>query len=103
MRWARAVTATFICCICTFGCATSPSQSAAQWANAHGGSLPIRSSAQARITSVSQPLIAACKGHTITVNVLATDAVTAYSLRDGHIFVTRGLMHHLSDAELQAA
>jgi predicted Zn-dependent protease len=93
----------FICCISTFGCATSPRRSTSVWVNAHGGLLPAESAAQARIASVSQPLTAACNGRTITVNVLATDAVTAYSLRDGHIFVTRGLLDHLSDAELQAA
>src|SRR4051794_29202266 len=103
MRSGRAVVVAFVLSIAMAGCATSRSGSIERWSRAYGGLLPARSDAQARIASISQPLTPACKGRAITVNILATDAVTAYSLRDGHIFVTRGLMDHLSDAELQAA
>src|SRR3954470_4778094 len=102
MRCIRAAAAMFLLSVSGLGCATSPSQSTDLWVNAHGGLLPTQTAAQARIARIATPLTAACKGRATTVNVLATDAVTAYSLRDGHIFVTRGLMDHLSDAELQA-
>jgi Zn-dependent protease with chaperone function len=87
----------------TLGCATSPRAAAELWVDNHGGVLAAKSTAQARIETVAQPLLAACRGRRISVRVLASDAVTAYSMRDGHVFVTRGLMDRLDDAELQAA
>jgi Zn-dependent protease with chaperone function len=87
--------------ILTAGCVTAP-VSPPMWIADHGGVLP-PDARQARVDAVSRPLIAACTGRTITVQVLANDAVTAYSLWDGHVFVTRGLVDHLDDAELQAA
>jgi Zn-dependent protease with chaperone function len=83
------------------GCSTSPQ--AGLWIADHGGLIPSHDSRQARLELVSQKLTAACTGRKITVQVLATNAVTAFSLRDGHVFVTKGLIDHLDDAELQAA
>jgi len=84
------------------GCASAP-QNAGLWIEDHGGIIPPHDSRQGRLDAASQKLIAACTGRKITVQVLATNVVTAYSLWDGHVFVTRGLMDHLDDAELQAA
>jgi Zn-dependent protease with chaperone function len=84
------------------GCVSAP-KPAVVWATDHGGTLPAHDLRQGRVDAVSQELIAACSGRKITVQVLATDVVTAYSLWDGHVFVTRGLVDHLDDAELQAA
>jgi Zn-dependent protease with chaperone function len=41
-------------------------------------------------------------GRKISIQVLATDAVCAFSWRDGHVFITRGLMDRLNDQELAA-
>ncbi len=84
------------------GCASAP-LSADVWIADHGGTLQSHDSRQARLDALSQKLIAGCRGRKITVQVLATDIVTANSLWDGHVFVTRGLMNHLDDAEIQAA
>jgi Zn-dependent protease with chaperone function len=84
------------------GCAAAP-QNAGLWIADHGGLLASPDLRQARVESVSAKLVGACTGRKITVQVLATNAVTAFSLRDGHIFVTKGLMDHLDDTELQAA
>src|ERR1700677_1244070 len=82
------------------GCAATP-QPAGVWIANHGGLLPAPDMRQARVNLVSQKLIAACRGRKITIQVLATDTVTAFSLWDGHVFVARGLVDHLDDAELQ--
>jgi Zn-dependent protease with chaperone function len=84
------------------GCASTPGP-AGVWIADHGGVMPSRDLRQARVDAVCQKLIAACTGRKITIQVLATNAVTAYSLWDGHVFVTRGLVDHLDDGELQAA
>lgn len=93
---------TTLTAIIASGCASMPLQSAA-FISDHGGLVSSSDAYQGRLEVVSKPLVAACTGRKITVGVLATKAVTAYSLWDGHIFVTRGLMDHLNDAELQAA
>jgi predicted Zn-dependent protease len=94
------LTATILAML-TAGCVSAPI-SAPMWIADHGGVLP-GDARQARVNAISQPLITGCTGRKITVQVLANDAVTAYSLWDGHVFVTRGLVDHLDDAELQAA
>jgi Zn-dependent protease with chaperone function len=82
------------------GCAATPS--ASTWISSHGGLAPSTDFRQARVNLVSQRLIASCTGRHISVQILATESVTAFSLWDGHLFVTRGLMDHLDDTELQA-
>lgn len=85
-----------------FGCADAPQPASMLIAN-HGGLLQPCDLRQARVGAISQRLIGACAGRKITVQLLKTDVVTAYSLWDGHIFVTRGLVDRLDNAELQAA
>lgn len=83
------------------GCAGTPD--AAAWIHAHGGVQSTDDPRQARAESLARPLFAGCDGRRLTIQVLASPAVTAYSLADGHVFVTRGLMDRLSDPLAQAA
>jgi len=71
-----------------------------QWVVHQGGT--VGGSQQARAEAVARPLFACCMGRAATVQVLNTDAISAFSWRNGRVFVTRGLMDHLDDAELAA-
>ena len=84
------------------GCSASP-QPVAAWISNHGGLQPSTDPRQARINALARPLFASCSGRSLIVQVISSDIVTAYSLGDGHIFVTRGLMDQLDDSEIQAA
>jgi len=100
---ARVVASVLLLAMLAIGCSSSRRATAELWVEDHGGVVAGKSRAQTRLQTVSRPLITACCGRKISVQILATDAVTAYSLWDGHVFVTRGLMNHLDNAELQAA
>jgi Zn-dependent protease with chaperone function len=71
------------------------------WADRQGG---LESgSLQQRAERSAAAIAAECSGHCITLHVLATDSVSAFSWPSGDVFVTRGLVHLLDDAELSAA
>src|SRR5277367_3308231 len=83
------------------GCVNAPlSQSVNLWVAHQGG--VVEGARQARAESVARPLFACCKGHATSIQVLNTDAVSAFSWRNGRVYLTRGLMDHLDDAELAA-
>jgi len=83
------------------GCQSAPlSQSVNVWVAHQGGVVP--GSEQARAEAVAHPLLACCKGRTVSIQVLNSDAVGAFSWRNGRVYVTRGLMDRLSDHELAA-
>jgi Zn-dependent protease with chaperone function len=63
----------------------------------------VAGSDQARASALASPLIAACVGRKIRIQVLATNAVCAFSWASGRVFVTHGLMARLNDEELTAA
>jgi Zn-dependent protease with chaperone function len=82
-------------------CASAPmSRTVNNWVSQQGG--VVEGSWQARADEVSRRLTACCSGRTIRVQVLATNAVSAFSWRNGRVFITRGLMNHLDDQELAA-
>ena len=83
------------------GCATaSLSQSVNLWVAHQGGT--VEGTRQARAEAVARPLFVCCGGRTTSIQVLNTDAVSAFSWRNGRVYVTRGLMDRLDDAELTA-
>ena len=83
------------------GCGTSPlSHSVDLWVIHQGGI--VEGSQQTRAEAVARPLFACCMGRAASIQVLNTDAVSAFSWRNGRVFVTRGLMDHLNDDELAA-
>ncbi len=83
------------------GCQSAPlSRSVNVWVARQGGVVP--GSQQARAETVAHPLFACCQGRTVTIQVLNSNAVGAFSWRNGRVYVTRGLMDRLSDHELAA-
>jgi Zn-dependent protease with chaperone function len=68
---------------------------------AHQGGI-VEGSRQARAETVARPLFACCKGRAASIQVLNTNAVSAFSWRNGRVYVTRGLMDRLNEAELAA-
>src|SRR5277367_4390250 len=88
-------------CLLLTGCGTTPvSQTVNLWVANQGGT--VEGARQARAEAVARPLFACCMGRAASIQVLNTDAVSAFSWRNGRVFVTRGLMDHLDDAELAA-
>lgn len=71
------------------------------WAAEQGGLLEGR--CQNRVTIAARPLIDRCTGVDVSVGVLETERVGAFGWPNGHLFVTRGLVDRLNDAELSAA
>jgi Zn-dependent protease with chaperone function len=97
----REIVYSFVFILIIAGCGTAPlSLSVNQWVVHQGGT--IGGSRQARAEAVARPLFASCVGRGVAIQVLNTDAVSAFSWRNGRVFVTRGLMDHLDDAELTA-
>src|SRR5437867_8274260 len=92
----------FVCCVLlllTVGCAAgTQSRTVNQWVSRQGGVLP--GSRQARAEATAAPLIACCNGRRISLQILDTDSVGAFSWASGRIFVTRGLIDRLDDQEL---
>ena len=82
------------------GCATR-SQSMQSWVREQGGL--VSGARQQRVQAVANRLAAHVVDRPVTAHVLACDGVCAYSWRDGNVFVTRGLVDRLDDAELAAA
>lgn len=83
------------------GCITTRiSQSVNLWVAHQGGT--IDGSRQARAQSVARPLFASCMGRATSIQVLNTDAVSAFSWRNGRVYITRGLIDRLDNAELAA-
>jgi len=75
-------------------------QSVNLWVAHQGGT--VEGTRQARAEGVARPLFASCRGRATSIQVLNTDALSAFSWRNGRIYVTRGLMDRLDDAELAA-
>jgi Zn-dependent protease with chaperone function len=71
------------------------------WTARQGGCL--EGSWQTRAAFAAQPLIARCTGVHVCIAVLETEKVGAFGWPNGHIFVTRGLVDRLNNAELAAA
>lgn len=82
------------------GCSASldPPQT---WLAEQGGL--VNGAQEARVQQVSQSLISRCGVRGVTVRVLRSDGACAYAWPDGGVFVTRGLVDLLDDAELVAA
>ncbi|MGD0542063.1 MAG: M48 family metallopeptidase [Tepidisphaeraceae bacterium] len=100
MRVVRSIVLTAFFAL-TAGCQSAPlSQSVNAWVAHQGGIIP--GSEQARAEAVARPLFACCHGRTISIQVLNSNAVGAFSWRNGRVYVTRGLMDRLSDHELAA-
>jgi predicted Zn-dependent protease len=100
MRAGQGFAVSILFCVIA-GCAAAPqSQAVDRWVARQGG--VIADAHATRLQTVAQPLLDCCKGRAIRVQVLATDAACAFSWPSGRVFVTRGLMDHLSDQELAA-
>lgn len=70
------------------------------WAQSHGGTVagPVLD----RVQTAAGPVLACVAGREVSVAVLDSDAVTAYGWPDGRVFISRGLVDRLTDAELAA-
>jgi Zn-dependent protease with chaperone function len=85
----------------SLGCAGSTQpQPMNRWIADQGGVLP--GAREARAKAAAAALVACCEGREISVQVLDTDAVGAFSWASGRVFITRGLMDHLDNQELSA-
>ncbi len=82
------------------GCATK-SEMITRWVSNQGGLAA--SSAQMRTATVARQVIACCTGRDVSIQVLATNTVTAFCWPDGRLYFTRGLVDRLDDQELAAA
>jgi len=81
------------------GCSTPAPH--APWAEARGGLA--NGAVQDRVDAAAGRLCGACNVHGIRVRVLDTDDVCAYGWPAGEIYLTRGLVERLDDAEIAAA
>jgi Zn-dependent protease with chaperone function len=99
----RAVLGCLFCFLlsCTVGCAVENQTVAVNTWAAHEGGLLV-GAREAKVQAVAAPLVACCEGRKISVQILNTDAVGAFSWANGRVFITRGLMDHLDDQELSA-
>jgi Zn-dependent protease with chaperone function len=97
----RAATALLVLLLVSLsqGCAGADS-SLGLWIQRQGGICSDRRQSRAEI--ISQPLTASVQGRHVTVRVLDCDGACAYGWPDGSIFVTRGLVDLMDDAELAA-
>lgn len=85
------------------GCASesSPPASSMQiWVHQQGGI--VQDARQARVDAAARPLLAHCQGRTVTIQVFAMDQLCAYGWPSGNIFISRGLVDHLTNQELSA-
>lgn len=80
----------------TGGCATRD-----EWVGRCGGLAG--GAVEERARRVAAPLVAACGEGRIALRVLDSDAVTAYAWPGGEIYLTRGLLERMDDAEVAAA
>lgn len=80
----------------TGGCATRD-----EWVGRCGGLAG--GAVEERARRVAAPLVKACGDKRVIVRVLDSDAVTAYAWPGGEIYVTRGLLERMDDAEVAAA
>jgi predicted Zn-dependent protease len=87
------------------GCGTGSTSSASnRWLAEHGGTLPARSNPrQVRADAALARLVRAQPEMHATVKVLASETIGAYSWPNGQIFVTAGLIDHVTQDELEAA
>ena len=83
------------------GCAVQADR-VSLWVRREGGTVASANPSQTRLESVASRLTRGRPDLRISVYVLASDAVTAYSWPNHHIFVARGLMNRLDDNELAA-
>ena len=83
------------------GCAVK-SDPISLWVRQEGGTVASANPSQARLESVAKRLTRGRPDLQISVYVLASDMVTAYSWPNHHIFVARGLMNRVDDNELAA-
>jgi hypothetical protein len=82
------------------GCTGSPGPRQS-WVSSHGGL--DAGGRQERVDRAVRGLLDGVAAHAITVYVLDTAAVGAYGWPDGEVFLTRGLVDRLDDAEIAAA
>ncbi len=86
------------------GCASCEQAARAtptDWLTSHGGveSGPL----QSRVECSARLLISGCQGRAVSIHILNNDTLTAYSWPNGDVFLSRGLVNALTDAELSAA
>ncbi|MEZ0265802.1 MAG: M48 family metalloprotease [Phycisphaerae bacterium] len=75
----------------------------ANWLSDRGGVIGADASAAARVTHLAESLIARAGRSGVTVAVLGTREPGAFAWPGGRVFVSRGLVECMTDAELQAA
>jgi hypothetical protein len=85
---------------CCLGCA-SVGLASSDWIANQGGIDP--GPGQARAERAIASLWGNCEGRRVAIRVLANDAAVAFSWPNGDVFVSRGLVKLLDDAELTAA
>lgn len=81
------------------GCSSS-ADFVQSWTKNHGG-IVIGPDLD-RVHAAAKPVVESVSGRRITISVLNSDQLTAYAWPDGHVYISRGLVQHLSDAELAA-
>jgi hypothetical protein len=80
----------------------SPSSPSSRWVAGNGGLLPDEDPCARIAGEAARPLMDLCSGRRIHVRVLCNDEAKAYAWTDGEIYITRGLVQHLSADELSA-
>jgi len=99
MAWR--VLALWILPLAGLGCTARSSSTIDLWVVQAGGL--VNDARQQRIEQIAKPLVACCHGRNLTIAVFASDQLCAYAWPSGHLFVSRGLVDRLTDAELAAA
>jgi Zn-dependent protease with chaperone function len=97
----RAATAFLILLLVSLSQGCSAATSLDLWIQREGGICS--DSRHDRVELISRPLVARLRGRHVTVHVLDSDDVCAYGWPNASLFVTRGLVDQLDDAELAAA
>ncbi|HEY7088445.1 MAG TPA: M48 family metalloprotease [Tepidisphaeraceae bacterium] len=90
-----------LCLALLTGCGTLQG-SASSWVNRQGGIISDPQKQQ-RVDAIASRLTAGQTRLHINVEILRSDAVCAYALPDGTLFVTRGLMNVADDDVIAAA
>jgi predicted Zn-dependent protease len=82
------------------GCASAP-MAHRSWINAKGGLAPVGS--HPRVDQAVARLLDGCIGQAVRVQVLDSGELCAYAWPGGEVYLTRGLVELLDDAEIAAA
>lgn len=101
MRW---MVAAFLClAVTSTGCAAGPRSAAMnRWITQQGGEL-VQDARQQRLDRIAKQLSDATLNGPLTVTILDSDRITAYSWPNGEIFVTAGLLDACTDQQVAAA